>query len=127
MDKFRSHLIQVVHVKEKYVPFYLKWISDCYVFWDLPLEQKINSDQKTEFLRYLAKTNEDWKVKQADYALKLYQYFLSGVERAKVQKDAPRENDWNKLEENMRNSLRLRQKSLSTEKSYIGWMRSQGQ
>jgi hypothetical protein len=37
----------------------------------------LNSDQKKQFLSEMAKRYEDWQVKQADIALRLYDYFLS--------------------------------------------------
>jgi len=64
-------------VKPQYIPCYLKWVSDCYVFLNEPLSNRLNSDQKKQFLSDMAKRYEDWQVKQADTALRLYDYFLS--------------------------------------------------
>jgi integrase len=57
-------------MKEKYVPYYLKWVADCYGFLDEPMDNFLNIDQKQGFLRHLSRNHEDWQVKQADYALR---------------------------------------------------------
>ena len=48
-DRFKAYLLRNGHIKQKYVPYSVKWVSDCY----------------------------GWQVKQADYALRLYNFFLS--------------------------------------------------
>ena len=63
--------------RTQYVPFYLKWVSDCHSFLNEPLSHRIGSEQKKQFLADMAKRHEDWQVRQADTALRLYDYFLS--------------------------------------------------
>jgi len=71
----------------------------------------------------MTKRYEDWQVKQADTALRLYDYFLS-INKS-PSSDAPSEKEsWSVFEEKMREALRLRHRSLSTEKSYLIWLRS---
>jgi hypothetical protein len=64
-------------VKTQYVPYYLKWVSDCYGFLDKPLSDRLRGEQRKQFLSHMEKRHEDWQVKQADTALRLYDYFLS--------------------------------------------------
>ena len=71
----------------------------------------------------MAKTHEDWQVKQADTALRLYQYFLSQSEKDSRPEGAAAP-EWRGIEEKMREALRLRHRSNSTEKTYITWLRS---
>ncbi|MCL5062857.1 MAG: phage integrase N-terminal SAM-like domain-containing protein [Nitrospirae bacterium] len=93
-------------------------------FLDIPLTQSITNDQKSQFLKYLSKTHEDWQVKQADNALRLYSYFLSsqhsdkagGISETLI-------NDWKVVEEKTVEAIRLRHRSYSTEKTYIAWLR----
>ena len=72
----------------------------------------------------MAKRHEDWQVKQADTALRLYDYFLSKTTSPKSEETSSHEERWKSLEEKMRDSLRLRHRSLSTEKTYLIWLRS---
>ena len=74
---YESFLIKKGSVKSQSVPYYLKWVSDCYGFLNEPLSNRLGSEQKKQFLSEMAKQHEDWQVKQADTALRLYDYFLS--------------------------------------------------
>jgi hypothetical protein len=77
LGAFREYLAQKAVVRERYVPYFVRWAAECYAFLELSLENRLSSDQRQEFLRYLSKRHEDWQVKQADHALRLYDYFLS--------------------------------------------------
>ncbi len=108
-------------LKSQYIPYYLKWVSDCYRFLNEPLSNRLNSDQKKQFLSDMAKRHEDWQVKQADTALRLYDYFLS---KNVSHETSSYQETWEALEKKMREALRLRHSSLSTEKTYLIWLRS---
>jgi hypothetical protein len=111
-------------VKTQYLPFYLKWVSDCYVFLNEPLSSRLGSEQRKQFLTHMAKRHEEWQVNQADTALRLYDYFLSKAISPTTGEPSSHEEKWRHLEEKMRDALRLRHRSLSTEKTYIIWLRS---
>jgi integron integrase len=124
---YEAFLVKKGTVKSQYLPFYLKWVSDCYAFLNEPLSNRLGNDKKKEFLSEMAKRHEDWQVKQADTALRLYDYFLSknaipvtGEESSPL---SPGEK-WKPFEEKMREVLRLRHRSLSTEKTYLTWLRN---
>jgi len=54
------------------IPYYLKRISDCYRFFDLPDTSAIENDQQAQFLKHLSKRAEEWQVQQADRAARCY-------------------------------------------------------
>jgi hypothetical protein len=83
---YEAFLTKKGAVKTQYVPFYLKWVSDCYAFLNEPMSNRLGSEQKKQFLSQMAKRHEDWQVKQADTVLRLYNYFLSR-EALKLEKD----------------------------------------
>jgi hypothetical protein len=122
INAFKEYLLKG-SVKSAYVPFYLKWVSACYQLMDLDPSSRLTIDQKKQFLAQMTKRYEDWQVKQADTALRLYDYFLSREGR-KLEKDRDESgNEWKSLEEKMHEALRLRQRSYSTEKTYLMWVR----
>jgi integron integrase len=124
LRNYEAFLTKNGTVKTQYVPYYLKWVSDCYGFLDQPLSNRLSIEQKKEFLLDMAKRHEDWQVKQADTALRLYDYFLSKNIAPKTGETSSNEENWGLLEEKMREALRLRHRSLSTEKTYLIWLRS---
>lgn len=98
LSSFKDHLFQKALVKEKYVPFYLKWVSECYSFLNESDSQVLSLEQKQNFLKHLSKTHEDWQVKQADNALRLYSYFLTSQEINTSEGSPPAEKEWISLE-----------------------------
>ena len=74
----------------------------------------------------MGKIYEERRVNQADTALRLYDYFLSQTSLPKTRDPSPDKESWRSLEEKMREALRLRQRSLSTEKTYLLWLRNFG-
>ena len=74
---YEAFLFKKGTIKSQYVPFYLKWVHDCYSSLNEPLSDRLGAERKKQFLSEMAKQHEDWQVKQADTALRLYDYFLS--------------------------------------------------
>jgi hypothetical protein len=67
---YEAFLTKKGNVRSQYIPFYLKWVSDCYAFLNEPLSNRLTSEQSNQFLFHMAKRHEDWQVKQADTALR---------------------------------------------------------
>jgi integron integrase len=124
LSAFKAYITQKALVKEKHVLFYLKWVSDCYSFLNEPDSVVLNPQQTNRFQKYLAKTHEDWQVKQASNALSLYSYYLTSLQKNTTIMSPEGENEWNLLETRTREVLRLKHRSYSTEKTYITWLRS---
>jgi len=123
LTEFKHYLTSNGHIKSTYVPCYLKWVSLCYEYLNEATGQRVSSDQKGEFLKHLSKRYEDWQVKQADYALRLYNYFLSRNGKGIKKETGDNEKEWAWAMQETRRVLRLRHRSLSTEKSYLMWLR----
>jgi len=121
---FESFLLKKGATKTQYVPYYVKWVADCYGYLEQALSERLNSEQRQRFLSQMGKNHEDWQVKQADTALRMYEYFLSRGKKTGEGMTSDQENEWNILEKKMCEALRLRQRSLSTEKTYLNWVRN---
>jgi len=63
LSKFRSYLREKANISSKYIPYYIKWVSDCYGFLNESVESIVTSDRKLRFLKHLSKNHEDWQVK----------------------------------------------------------------
>jgi integron integrase len=112
------------NIKSQYIPYYLKWVSDCYHFLNQPLSIRLNSDQKKEFLSDMGRKYEEWQGNQADAALRLYDYFLSKNISPTIGDISSNKETWKLFEEKMREALRLRHRSFSTEKTYLLWLKN---
>ena len=65
LESFKRFLSSKGKVNDKYLPFYLKWITEGFRFLDIPLSQAITNEQKSQFLKHLSKSHEDQQVNQA--------------------------------------------------------------
>lgn len=124
LNNYRSFLVSKETIKPNYIPYYLKWVGDCYSFLNISDSTRLNNDQKRQFLSHMEKSYEDWQVKQADVALRLYDYFLSQHSGSPSVALTGEDGDWKSIKENMRKALRLRHLAYSTEKTYLLWLAS---
>ena len=112
LESFKQFLLTKGKINEKYLPFYVKWLTEGFRFLDIPLSQPITNEQKSQFLKHLSKSHEDWQVNQADHALRLYSYFLSKGHSHKA--DSTSEaliSNWKAIEEKTIEAIRLRHRS----------------
>ena len=117
-EGFRNFL-EEKNINEKYIPHYVRWVRGCYNSLRRDLTETINGDEKKDWLLDLSTKYEDWQVKQADYALKLYTYFLSNHNYRPPESAS---EAWKKLERDTRRVLRLKRRSYRTEQAYTKWL-----
>jgi len=60
LDSFKQFLSTKERLPEKNLYYYLKWVSDCYRYFDMPETQPLSNEQNTKFLNHLAKKHEEW-------------------------------------------------------------------
>ena len=102
------------------IPYYLKWIDKYIIFSkNLPFQEGV----KNSYLESLSKIHQDWQVEQADIAVSIYLSFLKNNARSKSDKKLPDISTWDKTIFHMKNEIRLQNKSLKTEKSYLYWVK----
>jgi len=124
LNDFQSYLVSKSAVNEENVPYYARWVSSCYAFVDQPLSDILTQVQKQNSLKHFAKNHEDWQVKQAEAALRLYDYYLSKLQLSVKEASCENKGKWSIVEANTQNAMRLRHMSYSTEKAYLMWLRS---
>ena len=124
LEEFRRFIINKKTVHDKSVPYFLRWIECCYNFCNASFEERISDNQKLDFLTDFARNHEDWQVKQAEEALKLYKYFLADGNSENNSGRAAESTEWQKLEEETRKVLRRKHLAINTEKAYVAWLRS---
>ena len=105
-----------------------------YAFANQLLSDVLTQAQKQDFLKHFAclraithrqaKTHEDCQVKQAETALRLYDYYLSSLQMPANEKSLKDKEKWSVVEANAQNAMRLKHMSYSTEKTYLMWLRS---
>jgi hypothetical protein len=102
LEHFRTYLTEKARINDMYIPCYIKWVSNCHSFFNQPLENPLSNDEKQESLKQMSKRHEKWQVNQADYALRLYGFFLSRELKDSSEDLQSSEEKWKELlEESM--------------------------
>ena len=130
---FEAFLVKLGSVPEHKIKFYIYWVRRFLKSCNYKLEN-ISAEQISQYLDSLEADEKvkDWQVKQAADAVILYaEKYL----KKPLQQDIPLAKDlggksvdpqgalqWKQTLEETENAIRLRHLSLSTEKTYLGWI-----
>ena len=100
MSDFITFLKEKQRIPEKKVLFYLHWISKYHKFSKKSLSEKCSSVEC--FITELRQKHEEWQVKQAEEAVRLYHYFKKNKEYLQSKKknaiNHKASRDWNEIE-----------------------------
>jgi len=133
LGDFETFLSQLGTIPENKTKFYLHWVRKFLKSCNYQLEN-INTDLVSQYLDSLDADEKiaDWQVKQAADAVILY---VEKYLRRPLQQITPSTKDftakpidqkkvfpWEQTLEEAKNAIRLRHFSLSTEKTYLGWI-----
>lgn len=119
--EFQGELDADKSLNSKHVPHYIRWIRECYNFFRQPPTERLSPDQTRLFLTHLEKSRENWQIKQAEQALRRFDFFLE-----MKSSPAPTKADnvaWADILTQTKDVLRLKQMALNTEKTYLSWLR----
>ena len=123
MDNFKDFLIKTKVVQDHKIPYYLKWLSMFFSFCNKKYGEPIEDDYIHRFLQNLTKTYEEWQVKQAQDTIRLYKYCINRDLSSAVVPVNNFSKEWEDVFSQTVNSLRLKHRSLNTEKNYLHWIR----
>lgn len=124
MKNFKQYLLAKRIVPENQVPYYISWVSKFYAFHNKLPPEPVSREDINSYLGYLSKKHEEWQVKQAENAIRLHLYYAKKKPALPDNRSMESDNQWKSAVDTMRRMLRLKQRALSTEKTYIGWLRS---
>jgi hypothetical protein len=111
--RFEQFLVSNGAVQQKQIPYYVKWVRNCYTICKSPEDKILSAEQKKQFLDMLENSREDWQVKQAEQALRLYTFLVSQYgQRPEPTSDEGKQ--WNRIIEKMFKGMKLKHLSLNT-------------
>lgn len=105
------------------VPYYVSWVSRFFAYHNKKPGDALAPKEIDKFTHDLNKTYEEWQVNQARDAIRLYLFFRSKASQKHTPKKNGSESEWKQASNEMVKALRLRHRSLSTEKTYLYWVR----
>ena len=123
MKDFAVFLRETRGIPDTRIPYYLHWVSRYHQFVQENSAESVGTDG---FARELGNRHEDWQVRQAMSAVRLYRRYRT-YERfrpANERSAAPPESaQWRETQEETIRVIRLHRLSYKTEKAYMGWIR----
>ncbi len=151
MEKtFKQFLEDIPRIPERQIFYYLGWIHQFKKFSHTQEEGRKGDDVELfdRFIKYISSYREDWQVRQAKDAVRLFLYFCKDTV-GKVQQPADggkiegrdcnipsehrasfrSEGSWTETEKfrtlvrNLEQTFRLKHRSYQTEKTYLQWIR----
>jgi len=127
LPEFQDFLLSRSLIPAKNTPFYAYWVSKFLTFSNK--NQDLGPDLKVQKFLTLLKSQKkivDWQVRQADEALRLYiHHFLDG-KTSLLSPNLPQKElfDFSKILSGMRQAIRIKHYSYSTERSYLEWAKT---
>ena len=124
LHDFEAYLSDRPLVQKKQLPYFIRWASNYLSFCEKSGVRPDSESQVQAFLLFMAKSKEEWQVKQAREAIRLFLFHLSrtGSDTDGSVALSPPSESWQQTTTQMREALRLRHRSLRTEKSYLQWL-----
>ena len=122
LNEFERVLSVDKSLNPKHVPHLIRWVRECYSYFRLPPTDRLSHEQTRTWLSHLESSRENWQVRQAEQALRCFDYFLSqsSPESLPVTPDL---GAWTIALTKTRDVLRVKQLALNTEKTYLSWLR----
>ncbi len=123
MEHFESYLLSKRLTDEKKAGFYLSWVSRFHAFSKKQLTDSISIEDIERYLKHLSKSREEWQVKQASEAIRLFQFYKDRKNTTHSKTGLEASAQWKSAVDEMQKILRLMHRSYRTEQAYIGWVR----
>jgi len=126
LEAYEKYLADKRLVPEKQRPYFVFWVKSFLSFCDKQGALPTDDSQIEPFLRLLSKSKEEWQINQAREALRIFLFFLTRADAVtgKLHTTMDADDAWREVARQMREALRLRQRALTTERSYLQWLRA---
>ncbi|MCX7634410.1 MAG: integron integrase [Syntrophales bacterium] len=123
MESFKAFLVTKKAVPEKRIPYYLNWGRRFQDTMGKAGDAPFTDEEVRSFLKGMELHLEEWQIKQAKEALDLYRYYLGRLSRVDTTEAVDTAGEWKQIGEELVRILRLKHRALSTEKTYLNWVR----
>ena len=102
------------------IPFYIKWIT---MYRKFMVHSGVVGDNPDSFILSLQSQYQDWQVKQAEKAVTIYLSFIGKNKKVGTSGKTEDNLNWKNVIFKMKEEMRLQNKALQTERTYIYWIK----
>ncbi len=119
-EKLKSFIEERFKVSSHRTRFYVYWIR---MFNNYTAKIDSTDNIQDKFINSLNSRYPEWQVEQADKAVTIYLSFIRKNDKSSPKSRIKDNTNWKYVLFNMREEIRLQNKSLQTERSYIYWVK----
>lgn len=123
MKDFSNYLVSKQFTSKKESHFFQMWVKSLYQFIGKNTGKSVLNGEIDRYINYISKSKNEWQVRQAQEAIRLYLYYLNQPQLPSAHTDSNIKTQWQTVASEMVNMLRLKQLSLQTERTYMQWLR----
>ncbi len=124
MENFSNYLKSKRIVADQKIPYYVLWVKKLQNYGGKEVQNTTNVDTITQFISYLSRNHEEWQVSQASEAIEIFRHYIQKGRTGDIfTGNNSTAGQWKEAANEMGKMLRLKQLSINTEKTYLGWLR----
>jgi len=132
LPNFKDYILAEDLVSEKHSDFYINWVRGLLRNFEAHPSVITDADIQQHLLFLRGKPNlQPWQLEQAEHALKLYsKYFMPLLVSGKLESlrssialNIKGDENWDQILHLVHERLKLRHYALSTQKTYLGWLK----
>jgi hypothetical protein len=123
MEDFANYLISKQFVSKKVSHFYRLWVINLYDYIGKKPGKTLENSDIDRYINYITKSRMEWQVRQAQEAIRLYQYYLERPQNKSTSIKDDIKTQWKTVASETVKILRLKQLALQTERTYMHWLR----
>ena len=117
-EKLSTFMAENFKVSSHKIPHYFRWIRK---YSELTDKTGLSDNTRDKLLKELSALYPAWQVEQADKAIAIYLSFMRKNDESNTKNINMDNSVWKNVILNMKEEIRLQNKSLKTERSYIYW------
>lgn len=120
--KYIDYLKEIKQIPDKKLVYYNNWLSKYLDYAKINNIDYLNPKNINIFLNEFSKNYEQWQLDQAKEAIGLFYFFKKKYENTTIN-NKKYIKQWLFIQNEIIRLLRLKQRSLKTEKSYLSWIK----
>jgi integron integrase len=117
-NKLKIFIAENFRVSSHKIPYYFRWIGK---YSELADKTGLSENARDKFLKDLCTRYPLWQVEQADKAIAIYLSFMRKNDEFNMKSLKLDNSVWRNVILNMKEEMKLQNKALKTERSYIYW------
>jgi len=115
LNELENYFRNIILVEKRYLKYYINWIKIALDYSNKELGDFLTKEDVRNYFKKVS-LKEEWRIKQAEFSFKKYNLFIN------YNLKTDEEYSWAEIVHKLKDSIRLKNFSHSTEKTYLSWI-----